>query len=196
MTTPASALPLSGLTLRPARPEDPPAILAMVTSERLNPIGLHGSRFQLALTQGRLIGAVQMCLHRDGSRELGSLVVIESGRGLGVAVRLIDAVLAERSGPVQVITNLRHAGRWARWGLAQIATQEAPRSVCFNYWMGRLARVLSFLRGQPARHRVILMRPAVVKTNVCRIRDGAMQAGLPGRPCRATTCGATDALNP
>ncbi len=172
----ASALP--GLILRPATPDDQQAIVALVTSERLNPTGLHWSGFILATLQGRLIGAVQMRRHRDGSRELGSLVVARPERGQGVAARLIESILARASGPVHVITARQHAPRWAPWGFAQIDAPEAPRPVRFNYWMGRLGRVLSFLRGQPPRHLVILMRPEMVKTNVFRIRAGTPQTGL------------------
>jgi amino-acid N-acetyltransferase len=163
------------LTLRPATPDDQKAIVALVTRERLNPTGLHWSRFTLAMMNGSLVGAVQMRWHRDGSRELGSLVVAGPERGQGIAARLIDSVLAGTTGPVHVITGRPHARRWAGWGFAPIAPQKAPRSVRFNYRMGRMGRVLSFLRGQPPRQLLILERPAIVKTNACRIRAGAQQ---------------------
>jgi N-acetylglutamate synthase-like GNAT family acetyltransferase len=61
--------------LRPDRPEDGPVIRRMIREARLNPFGLHIPRFWVAEVQGQVVGAVQIRPHRDGSRELASLVV-------------------------------------------------------------------------------------------------------------------------
>jgi amino-acid N-acetyltransferase len=79
---------LPDLTFRPARPEDQDAIRALVKSERLNPTDLSWPRFYVATFADHVIGVVQLRLHRDGSRELGSLAVAPGVRGQGIAARL------------------------------------------------------------------------------------------------------------
>ena len=80
--------------IRRATERDQQAIRALVHSERLNPTGLNWPNFVVAVIGGRVIGAVQMRRHSDGSRELGSLVVSKEARGHGLASRMIDALLS------------------------------------------------------------------------------------------------------
>jgi amino-acid N-acetyltransferase len=134
------------LLIRSATADDHPAIVALVKSERLNPTGLDWRRFTVAIRGGRLIGAVQVRHHPDGARELGSLVVVPGQRGHGVAHALIDAALATVTGPVWMITRREHADHYALWGFTLCHPKSAPRSVRFNYRMGRAARVLSWLK--------------------------------------------------
>jgi amino-acid N-acetyltransferase len=107
---------------------------------------------------------VQIRKHSDGARELGSLVVVPPMRGQGAATRLIDALLVGVRTPLHMITSLPYAAHYQRWGLVQIEPQRAPRSVRFNHCMGRLARVISFLKGHPPRRLVILERLGVPAT--------------------------------
>jgi amino-acid N-acetyltransferase len=157
--------------LRPATSADAPAIQALVRAERLNPNGLDWPNFTVAVDEdGAIVGAVQLRRHADGSRELGSFVVARDARGRGIGGRLIDVLLKHTHNPlnnplsnplntpVHMITASVHAGHYRRWGFRPIEPQQAPRAVRFNYRMGRLARVLSFLRGEPARDLVILER--------------------------------------
>lgn len=145
--------------LRPATRADEPAIHALVRSERLNPTGLDWPRFTVAVGEdGSIVGAVQLRRHADGSCELGSFVVAGDARGRGIGGRLIDVLLKRTRHPVHLITASVHADHYRRWGFRPIEPQQAPRAVRFNYRMGRLARVLSFLRGEPPRPLVILER--------------------------------------
>jgi amino-acid N-acetyltransferase len=149
--------------LRPATRADEPAIHALVRTERLNPSGLDWPNFTVAVGEdGAIVGAVQLRSHADGSRELGSFVVASDARGRGIGGRLIDVLLkrphSPSNTPVHMITASAHAGHYRRWGFRLIEPQQAPRAVRFNYRMGRLARVLSLLRGEPPRHLVILER--------------------------------------
>jgi amino-acid N-acetyltransferase len=149
--------------LRPATRADQPAITALVRSERLNPNGLDWSRFTVAVGEdGAIVGAVQLRRHPDGSRELGSFVVAGDARGRGIGGRLIDVLLKRAHNPsntpVHMVTASAHADHYRRWGFRPIEPRQAPSAVRFNYRLGRLARVLSFLRGEPSRHLVILER--------------------------------------
>jgi amino-acid N-acetyltransferase len=171
--------------LRPATRADAPAIQALVRAERLNPNGLDWPNFTVAVGEdGAIVGAVQLRRHADGSHELGSFVVADDARGRGIGGRLIDVLLKRTHGlsntPVHMITASAHAVHYRRWGFRPIEPQQAPRAVRFNYRIGRLARVLSFLRGEPPRQLVILERsssaaPAPVENPVrVRRRAGAV----------------------
>jgi amino-acid N-acetyltransferase len=145
--------------VRRAIARDQEAISALVLKERLNPTGLHWPRFVVATIDQRVVGAVQMRLHADGSRELGSLVVAPSQRGRGIAGRMIERLLADHEGRVHMITPRAHAERYVRWGFRGTAARHAPRSVRRNHRLGSLAGWLfAPLRGRMPRRLVVLER--------------------------------------
>lgn len=146
------------IVVRRATERDHQAIRALVRSERLNPTGINWPNFLVAVAEGRIIGAVQMRKHTDGSRELGSLVVAKEARGHGIASRLIDMLLAEDQEPVWLITTAPYAGAYSRWGFEQIEARAAPAKVRLNHLMGSLARIISFVMRRPMRQLVILER--------------------------------------
>ncbi len=144
--------------IRRATERDQQAIRALVHSERINPTGINWPNFLVAVTGSRIIGAVQMRKHSDGSRELGSLVVTKEARGHGIASRLIDVLLAEEQEPVWMITAEPYADAYSRWGFEQIEARAAPVKVQRNHLMGRLARIISLVMRRPMRRLVILER--------------------------------------
>ena len=158
------------IAIRRATERDQQAIRALVRGERLNPTGLNWPNFVVAVIGGRIIGAVQMRKHSDGSRELGSLVVNKEARGHGIASRLIDALLAEDRDPVWMITAEPYGGAYARWGFEQIRTRTAPVKVRRNHLMGRLARVVSFVMRRPMRRLVILERRPAPEWTTANVR--------------------------
>jgi amino-acid N-acetyltransferase len=152
------ALPTPTPTLRPAAAADQPAIRALVRGERLNPHGLDWPRFLLATIGPVVVGAVQMRLHADGSRELASLVVARDFRGHGLAGRLIEGLLASHCGPVHVITARANARHYVRWHFRAVPALRAPASVRRNFCLGQLAGMIALLRGQAPRRLVVLER--------------------------------------
>ena len=144
--------------IRRATERDQQAIRALVRSERLNPTDLNWPNFVVAVVGSRVIGAVQMRRHSDGSRELGSLVVSKEARGSGLASRMIDALLSSEHEPVWMITAEPYAGAYSRWGFEQIEARSAPVKVRRNHLMGSLVRVISFVMRRPMRRLVILER--------------------------------------
>ena len=147
--------------IRRAREADDYALTSLVRSERLNPIGIDWRRFVLAVDEKGIAGAVQLRLHDDDSRELGSLVVREDARGRGIAARLIDALLAPVTTRVCMITGARFAHHYVRWGFRRIDVKAAPYAVRRNYHFGRLVGgALAFLAGREPRALAILDRPA------------------------------------
>ena len=143
---------------RPATQQDQQAIRALVRGERLNPTGIDWPNFVVAAMADRIIGAVQIRKHSDGSHELGSLVVAKDQRGHGIASRMIERALAEEREPIWMVTSESLAGTFARWGFERIEPAAAPVKVRFNWRIGSLARILSFFRRLPMRRLVILER--------------------------------------
>jgi amino-acid N-acetyltransferase len=149
------------LSLRRATAADQAAIVRMVRAERLNPNALHWLNFIVAECGERLVGAVQMRLHADGSRELGSFVVDPVHRRRGIGARLIGTLLALDDPPnaVHVITRRERAPYFARWGFRAIAMRRAPDAVRSNYCLGQFAGgAMALLHGRLPRRLVVLER--------------------------------------
>jgi N-acetylglutamate synthase-like GNAT family acetyltransferase len=149
----------SYLAIRRARRADQPHIRDLVLSERLAPDKLHWRNFVVAVANGRIVGTVQMRPLPDGHCELGSLAVAPDMRGRGIAARLIETLLADADGPVQMITTANFAAHYERFGFRQIEATKAPRAVSWRYMFGQFfGAVVSLLKGYPPRRLAILQR--------------------------------------
>ena len=146
------------IAIRPATDCDATEIVTLVHGERLNPFDLDWRRFVVATDGTRLLGAVQVRHHADGSRELGSLVVHKEARRRGIASRLIDAALGAHGARIFMITGARFARHYERWGFRRIASQRAPWPIMRNCWFGRLAAIQSFLAGRTPNTLAVLER--------------------------------------
>jgi amino-acid N-acetyltransferase len=145
--------------IRRAGRADQPAIRAFVERERLDPNNLHWRNFLVAVADGRIVGTVQLRELPDGLCELGSLAVAPELRGRGVATRLIEQLLAEAEGPVEMITGAKFAARYERFGFRRIARTQAPEPVRKRYLMNQLLGGLrSLLNGYKPRRLAILQR--------------------------------------
>jgi len=150
------------MDIRHATAEDQPHILALARGERIKPTGLDWPRFVVAVDDGKIVGAVQLRTHPDGSQELASLVVAPQFRGRGVAARLIEARLADAAGRVLVITGRKHAAYYQRWGFQRVRPLASPPFICLNYWLGYLGGgLLSKLNGRAVNHLAVLERSDV-----------------------------------
>lgn len=126
------------ITVRPATADDQDRIVALVRRDRLKPTGLSWPNFVVAVDDTELVGAAQIRKHRDGSRELGSLIVVSRWRGTGVASRMVRSLLASEQGPVFTITGKVRAATFARWGFQPVDTSQAPAKIRFNYYVGAI----------------------------------------------------------
>jgi amino-acid N-acetyltransferase len=126
------------IEIRPATADDQESIVALVRSERLNPTGLHWQNFVVAEDAGRIVGAAQIRKHKDGSRELASLVVEPSWRARGLAARLIETLLASEHGHLFVITSERRSAYFARWRFQTANRSRAPWPVQLNYYISQV----------------------------------------------------------
>lgn len=148
------------ITIRPATGRDQVAITTLVRSERLNPHQLEWPNFVVAVDQRGLVGAVQLRKHRDGSRELGSLVVRKEARRQRIASRLIDALIAGASERILMITARAYAARYRRWGFRPIDPSAAPAAIRRNYLIGSLMSLTALFTRLRFRRLVILARDA------------------------------------
>lgn len=145
------------VVIRPATECDQEQILGLARGERLKPFGLHWPNFIVAEKDRRVIGAVQLRTHRDGSYELGSLVVEAASRGQGIAAKLIDRRLAGMSDRILMITGQAYADHYSRWGFKHIEPGSAPPCIRLNYWLGDLGGgIMSFVQRR-ARNRLAVL---------------------------------------
>ena len=150
---------MENVVIRRATEKDQPQILALARGERLKPTGLDWPKFVVADYDGKVVGAVQLRKHPEGSQELGSRVVAREFRRQGLAARLIEKRLAQTTGRMLVITGGAYADYYRRWGFREIKPRHAPLFVCANYWLGYLGGgLISLFRGRSINHLAVLER--------------------------------------
>jgi amino-acid N-acetyltransferase len=128
-------------TLRSATAADHPTIKAMVWAARINPQGIVWPRFILAIDgAGQTIGCAQVKPHRDGTRELASLVVVKAWRGRGVARALIEHLMAQHGRPLWLTCGSSLIPLYQKFGFREL-TDDAELSPYFR----RLRRAAGFI---------------------------------------------------
>ena len=115
----------SQFILRPAQESDGARIRELVHVARINPMGLDWQRFIVAVaSEGEVIGCGQVKPHRDGSRELASLVVAPGWRGRGVARAILEALIEPYSGTLYLTCRASLGPLYEKFGFRQIAASE------------------------------------------------------------------------
>ena len=133
-------------TLRPATADDAEAIRWLVHVGQINPTGLDWQRFMVAVSPaGEVIGCGQVKPHRDGSRELASLVVHPDWRGGGVARALIEHLLAVHPGNLYLMCRSVLGPFYEKFGFRIVQPAEMPK---YFRRISRLAGVLDRLRSE------------------------------------------------
>jgi N-acetylglutamate synthase-like GNAT family acetyltransferase len=131
--------------IRRANAADQAVITALVRRARLNPRGLHWSRFLVADDDGRIVGVAQVRLHTDGARELASLVVEPEYRDHGLAGQLIDGLLSGDHGRVHMLVDRPFADHYQRWGFHPTSPRSLPGSMSRQYRIGRIVTSIGSL---------------------------------------------------
>ena len=115
-------------TLQPAAEFHAAAIHKMVIGARLNPADLDWRHFIVALTpEGEVIGCGQVKSHRDGSRELASMVVHRAYRKQGIARAIIEKLVAENPPPLYLMCRSKLGPFYEKFGFRIITIEEMPR---------------------------------------------------------------------
>jgi amino-acid N-acetyltransferase len=139
------------MTVRPGQRQDQTQIDRLVRGARLNPFDLDWRRFRVIEQNGRLLAVGQVRVHRDGSRELASIVTVPEGRGQGLATTLIRNLLANETGPVYLTCRPELSGFYERLGFEIWQTGLPP----YFQTIARISRLAQRVLGRPL---IIVMR--------------------------------------
>ena len=114
--------------IRPATSEDSSHIRKLVIKGHINPTGLDWRRFIVAINfDDQLIGCGQIKPHRDGSREMASLVVTEAYRGQGLARDILESLLEDEPGPIYLMCRSGLGGLYEKFGFRALDYDKMPR---------------------------------------------------------------------
>jgi N-acetylglutamate synthase-like GNAT family acetyltransferase len=87
--------------------------------------------FTVAESEGQIIGMAQMKPYAD-CREFGSLAVRREWRKQGIGAMLIEDVLSREVGNVYLVCRSTLAPYYRKFGFADIAFGDAPRTLKFK----------------------------------------------------------------
>lgn len=132
--------------IRRAAAADQADIRSLIRRVRINPLGLDWRRFCLVVDQnGDVIGCGQIKLHKDGSRELASIAVMETWRNKAVATNLILHLLREEDGPIWLMCRSDLVPFYKKFGFYEVFQMlDMPPNFRF---VVRLWGILSKVRG-------------------------------------------------
>ena len=132
-------------SIRSAQAGDSTRIAALVRSARINPTGLDWHRFVVATdAQGAVIACCQIKPHRDGSRELASLVIDQDYRGQGIARSLVEHLTKLNEGPLYLMCRASLGRFYERFGFQAVTDpNDMPR---YFQRISKLASVAEILR--------------------------------------------------
>lgn len=115
--------------LRPATEADQVTVKAIIRAHRLNPLGLKWTQFIVAETaESEIVGCGQVKIHRDGSRELASIAVMEPWRNQGIATAIIHRLCAGYPPPLWLTCESRLIPFYEKLGFIEVqdVTQMPP----------------------------------------------------------------------
>lgn len=114
--------------LRPAIEADSSAIRTLVHQAQINPLDLDWPRFIVAVSpDGELVGCGQVKTHRDGSRELASIVVAPAFRNQGIARAIIEHLSGSHPGTLYLTCRSSLGPFYEKLGYRIIQQEEMPR---------------------------------------------------------------------
>ncbi len=135
---------------RPATAGDELNIRRLIRGAHLDPTNLHWQNFTCACDDtGRIVGIAQVKPYRD-CREFGSLVVVPSWQGKGVAASLIRQCVDRESGVVWLVCRDRLEPFYAKYGFVYAGYRSRPRTLKIKTGFAAIARLFGI--------RVIAMR--------------------------------------
>jgi N-acetylglutamate synthase-like GNAT family acetyltransferase len=100
----------------------------MIFAMRLDPSSMKWQHFTVAESEGELIGMAQVKPYPD-CREFGSLAVRHEWRKQGIGAMLIEDVLSREAGDVYLVCRSTLAPYYRKFGFADIAFGDAPRTL-------------------------------------------------------------------
>lgn len=114
-------------SLRPATEADQSAIRNLIRDAGINPLGIHWSRFLVAVDAAdELIGCGQVKAHGDDLRELASVAVARKWRKRGIASEIIKGLQKTHMAPIWLTCMDKLAPFYGQFGFYRV---EAPRNM-------------------------------------------------------------------
>jgi N-acetylglutamate synthase-like GNAT family acetyltransferase len=138
--------------IRPATEADQQTIRQMVRQAGINPMNLRWPNFLIAEQAGATVGIGQVKPHRDGTRELASMVVVPERRGQGVGGAIIERLIADHAGQVLHLTcRSQLGGYYERFGFVAVGKDD------YSPYFRRLIPIANFF-GRFVNDRIVVMR--------------------------------------
>ena len=107
-------------SIRSARENELGAVRGLIRAARINILGINWRRFCVAVDQSdRVIGCGQVKLHKDGSRELASIVVDGTWQGRGVASAIIMNLIGSEEGDLWLMCRSDLVPFYERYGFRE-----------------------------------------------------------------------------
>jgi N-acetylglutamate synthase-like GNAT family acetyltransferase len=136
---------LTPIKIRPAIETDEATIKAMVRAARLIPTNLHWSRFLVAEEGGRIVGMRQIKVHKRGTREVASGMVLLEYRRRGLSARLMHALLDHEHGPLYLRCKDKWEPYYKRFGFRRVEPSELPADLRKDYRIQKFVIAVRFL---------------------------------------------------
>jgi N-acetylglutamate synthase-like GNAT family acetyltransferase len=153
----------SAFTLTRAVEGDDAVIHSLIRAAHINPLGIEWQRFLVARgAAGEVVGCAQVKPHRDGARELASIVTVESWRGRGVATALIRRWMEDAGPPLWLTCRSGLVPFYTRFGFRDVEPQE-PQHKYFRR-IRRVAATLALLASLGERLAVMVWDPGATES--------------------------------
>jgi amino-acid N-acetyltransferase len=126
------------VSIRPARQEDQPTIVALIRQAKINPRNLRWQNFLVAEEDGRTVGIRQVKVHSQGTREVGSGFVLPEYRQQGISARLMKDILARESGPLYTMIQEKWTPYYEQFGFRRAGANQLPPDFRKEYQISKM----------------------------------------------------------
>ena len=116
------------MILRKAKASDEITIHRLIREAQLNPMGVTWERFiVIEAPDGEIAAIGQVKPHRDGSRELASIVTAPAYRGQGLTRRVIEHLVSANPGVLYLMCQSDLVPLYEKFGFQIVSGADMPR---------------------------------------------------------------------
>lgn len=118
------------IDVRPATEADSDAIRSLIHEAGINPRDLNWRRFLVVDDNGEVVACAQVRVHKQGTRELASVAVLEARRGEGLGRRISEAAIArEPRRPLFLYAEADNVPYWSRFAFVEVDDDGLPPDI-------------------------------------------------------------------
>jgi amino-acid N-acetyltransferase len=141
------------MILRKAKASDELTIHRLIREAQINPMGVTWERFiVIEAPDGEIAAIGQVKPHRDGSRELASIVTAPAYRGQGLTRRIIEHLVAAHPGVLYLICQSDLEPLYEKFGFRTIRGADLPK------YFRRMMRLTGFMQKMAGIHTSVMRR--------------------------------------